>query len=85
MNVEFSRQAYREREWWKRHDRRVHGKIDELLRDIAKSPFSGLGKPELLRGNLSGWWSRRITGEHRLVYQIRAGTIFVAQCRYHYD
>jgi len=74
LNVEFSRQAYREREWWKRHDRRVHGKIDELPRDIAKSPFSGLGKPELLRGNLSGWWSRRITGEHRLVYPLSPST-----------
>ena len=85
MIVEFSRQAHRESRWWERHDRRVFGKINELLRDIARDPFSGLGKPEPLKGNFSGWWSRRITGEHRLVYQVRRGTIFVAQCRFHYD
>ena len=78
MIVEFSRQANREYRRWQRRDKRIAAKIDELLLDIARDPFSGLGKPELLKGSFSGWWSRRITGEHRLVYQVHGGRIFVA-------
>jgi len=64
-------------------------KINELLREIRRRPFVGIGKPEPLRGDLSGWWSRRISGEHRLVYRVagKRGVgqrIEVAQCRYHY-
>ena len=55
-----------------------------LLADIAKSPFKGVGKPEPLKGDLSGWWSRRITLEHRLVYRVEKGVIYVLQARYHY-
>jgi toxin YoeB len=73
---------------WRRTDLAMVGKIDGLIHDIRRSPFAGLGKPEPLRGVLSGWWSRRITAEHRLVYRVlgkgRDQRLEIAQCRYHY-
>ena len=63
-------------------------RLDRLLADIRRHPFTGIGKPEPLRGTLAGWWSRRITGEHRLVYRVAgkgaARQLQIAQCRYHY-
>jgi toxin YoeB len=56
-----------------------------LIEDILEHPFAGIGKPEPLRYEWSGYWSRRITGEHRLVYRIEGNTVFIAQCRFHYD
>jgi toxin YoeB len=74
--------------WFRERDVRTTERIDRLIDDITRRPFSGIGKPEPLRGTLSGWWSRRITGEHRLVYRIvGAGArreLQIAQCRYHY-
>lgn len=73
---------------WQGDDQRTLTKINELIRDCMRDPFRGLGKPEPLSGNLSGWWSRRISGEHRLVYRVsgkgEAQALEVAQCRYHY-
>ncbi len=74
--------------WFRDSDPRVALRIDRLLDEIKRRPFTGIGKPEPLRGSLTGWWSRRITGEHRLVYRV-VGTgprreLQVAQCRYHY-
>ena len=74
--------------YWQQTDKAVLAKINGLIRDTLRSPFAGLGKPEPLKDNLKGWWSRRITGEHRLVYRI-TGTgdsqqLEIAQCRYHY-
>ena len=73
---------------WQQTDKSVLSKINELIRDALRNPFTGLGKPEPLKENLKGWWSRRITGEHRLVYRV-SGTgdskqLEIAQCRYHY-
>lgn len=59
-------------------------KINDLIRDIRRDPYRGIGKPEPLKENLSGWWSRRITKEHRLVYKVENGAILIAQCRFHY-
>lgn len=59
-------------------------KINELIKDIARSPFTGIGKPEGLKYNLSGYWSRRINHEHRLIYTIKGKTVYILQCRYHY-
>jgi toxin YoeB len=74
--------------YWLGEDPKVLAKINELIRDIRREPFKGLGKPEPLKANLAGWWSRRITGDHRLVYRVEgAGTaqhLVIAQCRYHY-
>lgn len=73
---------------WQREDRKVLERINTLLKECARDPFRGTGKPEPLSGNLSGWWSRRITGEHRLVYRVsgkgEAQALEVAQVRYHY-
>jgi toxin YoeB len=74
--------------WFRQSDPRVAQRIDRLLDDIKRRPFTGIGKPEPLRGILSGWWSRRITGEHRLVYRVVGSRsrreLHIAQCRYHY-
>jgi toxin YoeB len=62
----------------------VRDKINSLIEDIQRHPFSGLGKPEPLKRNLKGFWSRRINREHRLVYRVDAGALQIAQCRFHY-
>jgi toxin YoeB len=69
---------------WQATDRKV-SRINELIRDTLRSPFSGIGKPEPLKSNLSGWWSRRITQEHRLVYRVDGDLLIILQCRFHYD
>jgi toxin YoeB len=69
---------------WSRADVRVRDKINSLIEDIARHPFTGLGKPEPLKRNLNGFWSRRITREHWLVYRVERGVLPIAQCRFHY-
>ena len=69
---------------WQEQNRRTLHRINEVIRDALRNPFTGIGKPEPLRGNLKGWWSRRITQEHRLVYRIENDTLIVMQCRFHY-
>lgn len=71
--------------WWQENDRKVLARINEIVRDTMRSPFNGIGKPEPLKGNLKGWWSRRITQEHRLVYRCSEETIIVMQCRFHHE
>ncbi len=71
--------------WWQTQDRKTLLRINELIRDTLRSPFTGIGKPEPLRGNLKGWWSRRITQEHRLVYRVEGQMLVIMQCRFHYD
>ena len=88
MNVEFSTRAWAEYHDLLAHDRKLFDKLNTLIEECRRHPFKGTGKPEPLGGNLSGWWSRRISQEHRLVYRV-AGTdvertLQVAQCRYHY-
>ncbi|MBB5713586.1 Txe/YoeB family addiction module toxin [Sphingomonas aerophila] len=88
MKLIFSERAWSQYLEWQGDDGRTLVKINELIRDCMRDPFRGIGKPEPLSGNLSGWWSRRITGEHRLVYRVsgsgEAKAVEVAQCRYHY-
>lgn len=90
MNFEFTQNAWDEFEYWMENDRDISQKIIELMKDIRRAPFQGLGKPEPLKYDLKGYWSRRITGEHRLVYKIEgkkgAGQkCVILQCRFHYD
>jgi toxin YoeB len=69
---------------WSKDDKKLYARIVQLIKDIQRSPFSGIGKPEPLRFELSGYWSRRIDDEHRLVYKVTGDAIIIAQCKYHY-
>lgn len=89
MRVIFSGDAWEDYVGWSRSDRDTLEKINRLIKDARRTPHKGLGKPEPLKGELGGWWSRRITGEHRLVYRVegRPGLdqrIEIIACRYHY-
>lgn len=70
--------------YWQENDRKKLQRINELIRAIQRDPFKGIGKPEPLRGNWTGFWSRRIDREHRLVYSIENDKLLIAQCRFHY-
>jgi toxin YoeB len=85
MNITFTQKAWDDYLYWQEHDSKVLKRIHELMKDIDRSPFSGLGKPEPLRHNLTGYWSRRISSEHRLVYKQFDHGITYVQMRYHYD
>ncbi|MBC8149291.1 MAG: Txe/YoeB family addiction module toxin [Akkermansiaceae bacterium] len=85
MNIQFSERAWEDDTHWQQYDRKMVNKINALLTDISRDdPYQGIGKPEPLKHAFSGFWSRRITDEHRLVYRINDGVIEVAQARYHY-
>ena len=83
MHIRWSASAWEDYLFCQRQDRRVLGRINELVRDIARNGHEGIGQPEALRHELSGYWSRRITQEHRLVYAITENEIRIAGCRYH--
>lgn len=84
MRLVWAPGAWQDYRHWSRTDVRVRDKINTLIEDIHRHAFTGLGKPEPLKRNLRGFWSRRITREHRLVYRIEAGVLQIAQCRFHY-
>lgn len=88
MKLLWTEEAWDDYLFWQANDKNTLEKINELLKDLSRQPFKGLGKPEPLKGALSGWWSRRITGEHRLVYRVEgsgsAKQAVIVQCRYHY-
>ncbi|MEI6275261.1 MAG: Txe/YoeB family addiction module toxin [Prolixibacteraceae bacterium] len=81
----FSKNGWDEYLSWQKEDKKMATKINELIREIQRTPFEGMGKPEPLKYDLAGFWSRRIDLEHRLVYQYRDEQIFIYSCRYHYD
>lgn len=83
-NIAFHAKAFAEICEWAETDRKIHRKILAMLNEIARSPYQGTGKPEPLKGNLQGYWSRRITDEHRLVYQATEEAITVMRCKGHY-
>lgn len=84
MRLAFTERGWDEYQFWQSSDPRVVRKINSLLTECRRTPFAGTGKPEALRDDLSGWWSRRITEEHRLIYRVEGDVLVVAQCRYHY-
>lgn len=84
MQVIYASLAEQDREFWEQTNSQMIKRIDKLLADIKQHPFTGLGKPEPLKFEKSGYWSRRINREHRLVYKVVNNKIYVAQCRYHY-
>lgn len=85
MNIQFSCRAWEDYLYWQQFDKKILKKVNELLKEISRSSHEGIGKPEPLKHALSGFWSRRITDEHRLVYRVEGKTIQVAQARYHYE
>lgn len=85
MEIIFSDNALEEFQYWRKSENeKVLERIKLLLEEIQKTPFQGIGKPEALKHNWSGYWSRRITSEHRLVYKVQNDTLYIAQLRYHY-
>jgi toxin YoeB len=86
MRLLWSDEAWEDYVYWQQNDQKVLQNINDLIRDIRRDPFKGLGKPEPLKHSLAGWWSRRITREHRLVYRVsgrNAELLEIIQCRYH--
>jgi toxin YoeB len=83
--ITFTERAFAEYLYWKSQDKKTLKRINALLKEITRSPFEGTGKPEGLKGNLSGYWSRRIDGTNRLVYRVNNEQIEVYQCKGHYD
>jgi toxin YoeB len=84
MKLIFAEQAWQDYLYWQKTDKKLLERINSLIADIARSPFAGIGKPEPLKNALSGYWSRRINDEHRIVYKVVEGGIWLAQLRYHY-
>lgn len=84
MIIAFDPGAFRDFQDWATEDKKIFKKIGELIKDASRTPFQGLGKPEGLKGNLSGFWSRHITDEHRLVYKVSEDTLYIASCKFHY-
>jgi len=85
MRITFSKNAWEDYKSWQSEDKKVLKKINELIKEIQRTPYEGMGKPEPLKYDLSGLWSRRIDREHRLVYQANENEILIYSCRYHYD
>jgi toxin YoeB len=83
-NLEFDPDAFEDLAWWIEKDRTIALKIMKLVREIQRDPFSGTGKPERLKHDLAGCWSRRINQEHRLIYQVLDDKVRILACRYHY-
>ena len=84
MNLVFSPQAWEDYQHWVQTDRKLLKRINELIKDTIRRPYAGIGKPEPLRHALAGFWSRRITDEHRMVYRMVGKNLEIAQLRFHY-
>ena len=84
MTIIFMDDAWDDYLYWQQQDKTILKKINGLIKEISRTPYHGTGKPEALRENLSGYWSRRINQEHRLVYKVEHGSVVILQCRYHY-
>lgn len=84
MKLIFSERAWEDYLYWQETDRSLVARIHRLIREIQREPFSGLGKPEPLKHAFQGYWSRRITDEHRIVYKVQDDAVLIAQLRYHY-
>lgn len=85
MKLVWSSQAWKDYLHWQKTDRKVLARINDLIKAIVRTPFEGIGKPESLKGDLKGYWSRRINTNHRLVYKSDSDSIYIASCRYHYS
>jgi toxin YoeB len=84
MTLSWDLNAWEDYQYWQKYDKVVLKRINELIKDTLRDPFYGIGKPEPLKENLRGYWSRWITDEHRLVYTVLSDRLHIIQCRYHY-
>ena len=84
MKLIFAEKAWEDYLYWQKTDKKILNRVNTLIKDIKRDPFDGIGKPEALKHALSGYWSRRINDEHRIVYKIYQNSLLVAQLRYHY-
>lgn len=84
MNLTWSKAVWKDYLNWQKTDRKIAARINELIKSAMRTPYEGIGKPEALKGDLQGYWSRRITHEHRLVYKFKNESLLIAACRYHY-
>ncbi len=84
MNITFTEKAWAGYVYWQTQDKKILKKLNTLIEETARTPFEGTGKPEPLRHELAGFWSRRISDEHRLIYRIKDDALEIVQCRYHY-
>jgi len=84
VRISFTERAWNGYIYWQEHDSKLLKRLNALIKETSRTPIEGTGKPEPLRGELAGWWSRRIDQEHRLVYRIKDETLEIIQCRYHY-
>jgi toxin YoeB len=85
MKYIFVDESWEDYLFWQKADKKMLKRINELLKDISRQPFTGLGKPEPLKHKYRGFWSRRIDAEHRLIYKVKNYEILIAKCRFHYD
>jgi toxin YoeB len=85
MKYIFVDESWEDYLYWQATDKKMLRRINDLLKDISRSPFSCIGKPELLKFKYKGYWSRRINDEHRLIYKINENEVLIVKCRFHYD
>ena len=85
MIISFIQRSWDEYNSWQKDDKKVFDKIQRLIKETLRDPFGGIGKPEPLKNNLQGYWSKRITNEHRLVYKIEENQLIIISCKYHYS
>ncbi|RJE74332.1 MULTISPECIES: Txe/YoeB family addiction module toxin [Reichenbachiella] len=85
MKFIFVDESWEDYLYWQKTNKKYVKKINDLLKAISREPYTGIGKPEPLKHNFQGFWSRRIDGEHRLIYQVKDDEIHIAKCRFHYD
>ena len=85
MRLAFTPDGWADYQWFLEHNKQILKRINLLIRDALRSPFEGIGKPEALKNDLSGYWSRRITEEHRLVYEVTSDELVILMCKGHYE
>lgn len=85
MKYSFVDESWEDYLYWQKTDKKILKRINMLIKDISRQPYSGIGKPEPLKHNYRGFWSRRINDEHRLIYQVKDDELRIVKCRFHYD
>jgi toxin YoeB len=85
MKFIFVDESWEDYQYWLKTDKRILARINDLIKDISRTPYTGLGKPEPLKYKYKGFWSRRTTDEHRLIYHVKGDDLYIVKCRHHYD